>query len=1248
MSGVEIKVRANARQATNELGKLERSLNNLDVRTQKLTRGFQKMAVGITAIFTGGALTKGITRASDKMTNLSNRVNLVTQDLGKTKVVMKELFDIAERSRGGVDAAAETFSRFGLALKDSGKSASQLLVVTEAVQQAAILSGSSAETAKAAIVQLGQGLSSGQLRGEELNSVLEGMPRLAQAIAEGMGIPFGELRKAAQDGLLTAEAVFDAITDGATKMETEFLTMNSTVAGLGTVFKDQFTRAIAEMDKAIGVSADIKDGILLATTAVKYLGENIGRWALLARANFTLLKFEIKFFAQDVGEFLGKLFTEDLDTKALVDNVSAALTEAYNTVVTKVGEIKDVVKNMWRREAGYIGMDEAITQVDLSTRVFTGLSTALARLRQFRDNVVGIFYEIWERIVGKSLWTGIFDRNHEEGGKAAIGNTDAWGVHLDTATGYIRSWATALIGVFEGLHFEVADRWQQMITGIEETGGLKTNITRGLSTAWKATMDTMSRGWDAFADYVYLKTGKDLPLSLELERSFDKAVELVKSAWNKTVGLIKGTPLVIAIGSLVKSLNESKAEIKGYFNSNSDQLAAVITTALAAALNKPLRGFAIRGGLIGAFLFAIGSLKDNAEFQTAAGDVARGFGKLIADAFAEDGDVVADILAGILTLTENLADEFLIGLFGEGFESDFGTKLGQALLIALGAFVMAPKLTKLLLGLGLKMVAYMFSATGAAALAAALRSALVAARTAPALVAASSALGAMIGLAIQVGIVAAVAIAADILSDLLTSATNKVVNRVKRVFSGETSEEQQVGIARDVAGSSGESASAQIANGIADAETLATLGPEALNKLKENVLGSETSLIQMGTGLFGFSTNAEKAAEVIDEALSLLADNPALAQLVTRAPESALTPSGYATGGSVRGAGTGTSDSIPAMLSNGEYVIKASAVQALGKDKLDLLNKGMLPQFSAGGYVSQTGGRLVRQRNEAIRRGDDAAVAELNGLIQELLNLTAEQNTILTEGSEEEVSNLVTTSSAAADAKALAEQYSDSFQADFQGALSQLLMSGDTKEFFTALADSFTSNIINSFTQSFTDALFGGEGGLGESLAGIFQGMLGFGDKVGATVQKGIKSGVDGASGASGGGLLDSLGGIFSGMFESISGMLSGIGGEGGFFSSLLGGIGSIFGFSQGGIVPSTSTSQAGKDSVPAMLMPGEVVLSKNDVSRMGNNNSQQQQQVYNINVSGDVSRQTRKEIVKMMPQITGGVNATNKERGRR
>ena len=87
----------------------------------------------------------------------------------------------------------------------------------------------------------------------------------------------------------------------------------------------------------------------------------------------------------------------------------------------------------------------------------------------------------------------------------------------------------------------------------------------------------------------------------------------------------------------------------------------------------------------------------------------------------------------------------------------------------------------------------------------------------------------------------------------------------------------------------------------------------------------------------------------------------------------------------------------------------------------------------------------------------------------------------------------------------------------------------------------------------------------------------------------------------------------------------------------------SFLSFSDGGMVPSTPNSKSYADSVPAMLQPGELVVPKDQVdSFMGGGSGGGQ--VFNINVTGDVSRLTRKEIVGMMPEIAAGTNMLNKE----
>ena len=63
---------------------------------------------------------------------------------------------------------------------------------------------------------------------------------------------------------------------------------------------------------------------------------------------------------------------------------------------------------------------------------------------------------------------------------------------------------------------------------------------------------------------------------------------------------------------------------------------------------------------------------------------------------------------------------------------------------------------------------------------------------------------------------------------------------------------------------------------------------------------------------------------------------------------------GHATGGYITGPGTGTSDSIPAMLSNGEYVIRSAAVDRIGVGTLNAINSGRVPHFAEGGSVDGT------------------------------------------------------------------------------------------------------------------------------------------------------------------------------------------------------------------------------------------------------------------------------------------------------
>ena len=177
----------------------------------------------------------------------------------------------------------------------------------------------------------------------------------------------------------------------------------------------------------------------------------------------------------------------------------------------------------------------------------------------------------------------------------------------------------------------------------------------------------------------------------------------------------------------------------------------------------------------------------------------------------------------------------------------------------------------------------------------------------------------------------------------------------------------------------------------------------------------------------------------------------------------------------------------------------------------------------------------------------------------------------------------------------------EEFVNSFQTGLAEAFKTGDFKGFLSGLLDNFTSGIIDNFTKSITD---------------------GMRDMDLSSMQAG-------------------LGNLFSGLFSG----LMGSGGGGGLFSSIFGSsFGSIFHAASGGIVPTTPFSKSYADSVPTMLMPGELVVPKSQVDNFMGASGGGSGQTFNINVTGDVSRLTRKEIVKMMPEIAQGTNSLNKE----
>jgi tape measure domain-containing protein len=207
------------------------------------------------------------------VTQLQSKLRLVTsgsQDLANAQA---QVINLARQTRTDFTSVGELYARVARSSKQLGVGQSDVLRVTKAVSQAIQISGNTATEASAGMIQLAQALASGVLRGEELNSILEQMPRVAEAIAVGLGTTTGQLRKLGEQGKLTSDLVFKALISQSDRLNSEFKKLEPTIAGTFGVLVGELKLAAAEFLKATGTTDRLTGSINVLSGAVRGLSE---------------------------------------------------------------------------------------------------------------------------------------------------------------------------------------------------------------------------------------------------------------------------------------------------------------------------------------------------------------------------------------------------------------------------------------------------------------------------------------------------------------------------------------------------------------------------------------------------------------------------------------------------------------------------------------------------------------------------------------------------------------------------------------------------------------------------------------------------------------------------------------------------------------------------------------------------------------------------------------------------------------
>lgn len=341
-------VRSEARKTETQFDKLQKSLG-----------GFGTLFAGIGV----GLVVREFAQLLDSATNIDNRLKLVTNTTEEVNAVFSELVDISNATRTGLESNAALFNRLSLSTKEMGLTFKETLNFTRSLNQALIISGASAAEGGAGLIQLSQGLAAGALRGDELRSVLEGLPKVADVIAQGLGVTRGELRKLGEAGKISAEAVVDAFKKAAPELEEQFKKIAPTIESAFTVFSNKALEFVRSLNKSTGVGAffaniilTLADNFNVVASAAAGFGIILGGVVLKA-----VIGFGIALAANPIGLLIiavGALSTAlgiFGDSTVEVSGMTVTGWQAIEAAVVTAWGFIEPIFNLWKEAFAVIG-----------------------------------------------------------------------------------------------------------------------------------------------------------------------------------------------------------------------------------------------------------------------------------------------------------------------------------------------------------------------------------------------------------------------------------------------------------------------------------------------------------------------------------------------------------------------------------------------------------------------------------------------------------------------------------------------------------------------------------------------------------------------------------------------------------------------------------------------------------------------------------------------------------------------------
>uniref|UniRef100_UPI003905CCDA tape measure protein n=1 Tax=Enterobacter hormaechei TaxID=158836 RepID=UPI003905CCDA len=385
-------------KANKSLDSIGNSATNAAKKMDELQTNINRVAGAIAAslVVDWG---KAFLVAADNMSQLNARIERLTGSAATASQTMQNLMRISSAAGGSLQDTAKLWETLSTALRDTGATNGQVIQLTETLQKIGRIGGSSAEEMANALRQFGQSISSGTVRAEEFNSILEQMPELARQIAAGMGVSIGELRQLMLDGKLTAEDALNAIQKQTGSVNAEFEKLPRTLSQANTALTNSLLSMIDSVNQATGASTGLVAVIDSMTAALdRLVGKAASADAQISDLNSTAEMFTRRartwsWLGLDGWEAQNKALAGLSNKAAMLVGDLAAVSKASQTAAnTKPIEIKTTGSATSSKAKG--GKSAAQKEAEQYAKAQENVNQKLDELRQKAELSAGSVGEL--------------------------------------------------------------------------------------------------------------------------------------------------------------------------------------------------------------------------------------------------------------------------------------------------------------------------------------------------------------------------------------------------------------------------------------------------------------------------------------------------------------------------------------------------------------------------------------------------------------------------------------------------------------------------------------------------------------------------------------------------------------------------------------------------------------------------------------------------------------------------------------